>query len=76
MKSAFLEAITLGKKVVIDASAVERISTPCIQVLLSAVKTMDEKGLEFSLFSPTEVFVDAFNDLGLFPVLMKWKVEN
>jgi two-component system chemotaxis response regulator CheY len=45
----------------LDASAVKSITTPCIQVILSAVKTGDD----VSVISPSEEFVRAFADLGV-----------
>lgn len=76
LKETFLEALPIGKEVVIDASRVDRMSTPCIQVLLSAAKTMTENDQAFALRQPSEEFVTAFNELGLFPVLMKWKIQT
>ena len=66
----------MGKKVVVDASGVSRMSTPCIQILIAAAHTMDEEGRAYALYKPTDDFVSAFDDLGLFPVLMKWKIET
>ena len=76
LRDSLLEASASGRKVVIDASAVERLSTPCIQVILAAGRSFKEQGLEYSLFSPSETFVSAFDDLGLFAALMEWKVET
>lgn len=75
-RESFVAAISFQKKIVIDASGVERMSTPCVQVILAARKAIEEAGLECALYQPSEVFVDAFNELGLFPELMKWKVET
>lgn len=73
---AFREAVEHGGELVIDASMVERMSTPCIQILLAATAELETKGVPFSLFGPTDAFIEAFDDLGLFPVLMKWKVTS
>ena len=74
-KDALIEAMEHGKKVTLDASDVQRMSTACVQVFVAAGKTLEEAGLERALYKPTEAVVDAFNELGLFPELMKWKVE-
>lgn len=71
---AFRQAADHGGELVIDCSMVERISTPCVQILLAAAKEMESRNVPFSLKAPTDTFVQAFDDLGLFPVLMKWKV--
>ena len=74
-KDVLIEAIEHQKKIILDASEVQRMSTACVQVFVSAGKTMEEAGLERALYKPTDAVVDAFNELGLFPELMKWKVE-
>jgi len=76
LKQTFLEALEAGKPVTIDATMVERIFTPCIQVILAATEAFEEKELEFSFKTPTEAFVSAFDELGLFPTMMKWKVVS
>jgi anti-anti-sigma factor len=74
LKQSFQEVIAKGKIAIIDARRVGQISTPCIQVILSAVKTMERDGVDFALFRPSEEFAAAFESMGLFPTLMKWKV--
>lgn len=74
LKVCLLEAVALAKPLVIDAAQVERLSTPCIQVLVAAGTALQEAGIGFSLHRPSEAFADAFNDLGLFSVLMRWDI--
>lgn len=73
---SFHEILAKGGKVVIDAGAVERLSTPCIQILLSAAQQMEQNGIPFVLKAPSDAFVSAFDDLGLFSFLMKWPVQT
>jgi chemotaxis protein CheX len=73
---SFHEILAQGGRVVIDASVVERLSTPCVQILLSAAKHMEEHGIPFVVKSPSDAFVSAFDDLGLFSFLMKWPVQT
>lgn len=73
---AMQEAAGSGAKVVVDASVVDRLSTPCVQVLLSGLQQMEEAGTPFVIKSPTDAFVSAFDDLGLFSYLMKWPVQT
>lgn len=64
-----------SKKVVqisIDSSRVQRLTTPCVQVLISAAKTCEGKGVKFILSNPSEVVQKVFNDLGLSGQLSKW----
>lgn len=73
---SFHEIMATGGKVVIDASAVERLSTPCVQILLSAAQHMEQHGIPFVVKAPSDAFVSAFDDLGLFSFLMKWPVQT
>ncbi|HLT77053.1 MAG TPA: STAS domain-containing protein [Ferrovibrio sp.] len=72
----FHEALGHNGKIVIDASAVDRLSTPCVQILLSAAQHMEQHNIPFVIRSPSDAFVTAFDDLGLFSFLMKWPVET
>lgn len=65
-----------GSKMVVDASAVDRLSTPCVQVLIAGLQHMEQNGTPFVIKSPSDAFVSAFDDLGLFSYLMKWPVET
>lgn len=73
---SFHEIMVQGGKVVVDASAVDRLSTPCVQILLSAAQHMEQHGIPFVIKSPSDAFVSAFDDLGLFSFLMKWPVQT
>lgn len=49
----------------IDAAAVGRIDTPCIQVLLAAARLWREDGVALSLTGRSQTFNDNFATLGL-----------
>ncbi len=57
--------------VILDASAVDRMSTPCAQVLLAAGRT---PGGAFKIINASDVFRTALADLGLQPEFSKWMV--
>jgi len=76
LRAYLLGLLPLGKSIALDASQVERMSTPCVQVILAAAKSFEEKNIDFSLSKPTQTFVNAFDDLGLFSVLLNWKIET
>lgn len=76
LKEALLYARSLNKKLVLDGSDVEQLSTPAIQLILAAQVELSEAGFEAVLLRPSEEFASAFDDLGLFSALMKWKVES
>ena len=72
LKERLIEAVDRDVAVVIDASSVERLTTPCVQVLVAAAQSLagQDKGLMFK--DPSEAFVSAFSDLGLEDVLQQW----
>ena len=45
----------------VDASGVEVLTVPCIQIILSALQTYDEMSIEH----PSEEYINAFQDLGI-----------
>lgn len=49
----------------LDASAVERVSTPCLQVLAAAASSARKRGIAFRLEGASAVLVEAISDLGL-----------
>lgn len=51
--------------IVVDGSQVERISTPCAQILLAALNAARSQGLSLELRSPSPSLADALTDLGL-----------
>jgi chemotaxis protein CheX len=58
--------------VVLDASAVERMSTPCAQVLLAAGRAAGPAGTAFKITNPSTVFRTALADLGLWAEFSNW----
>jgi anti-anti-sigma regulatory factor len=75
LRDGLQKALKRGKPVVIDAAQVDRLSTPCIQVLLAASKSAEAGGGRIVLAQASDAFVAAFGDLGLFASLMSWQVE-
>jgi anti-anti-sigma factor len=76
LKDALAEALERGLPVVVDASDVARLSTACIQVLIAGGRATADAGRAFIVIRPSEALVAAFDDMGLFPVMMKWKIET
>jgi anti-anti-sigma regulatory factor len=60
--------------VVLDASAVERMSTPCAQVLLATGYAADSAGISLQFINPSDVFRGALTDLGLQSQFSKWMI--
>ena len=59
--SAFLHVLTAGQPLRLDASEVETLTLPCIQVILAAIRTYGQVTIE----NPSVGFSSAFADLGL-----------
>ena len=53
-----------GKNLTLDASNVEHLGASCLQVLLSAMKTWREGGLDFEITNTSEQFEECLGRLG------------
>ncbi len=60
----------------VDASEVEKMSTPIILALVSALNTRAELSPPLTVINPSTPFVDAFTDIGLFQELMKMEFAS
>lgn len=60
-----LRGLLLDGAVRVDGSQVERISTPCLQVIAAAVTASRAMGREPALINPSPVMLGAIADLGL-----------
>lgn len=65
LKSRLQEALTKGEDIVIDASAVQRVTTPCLQVLASVMKLRGTGGPSARLQNIPEAFAETVRMLGL-----------
>jgi chemotaxis protein CheX len=61
-----------GNAVILDAAAVERMSTPCAQVLLAAGRASTSAGVSFRILNASTVFRTALADLGLERAFTDW----
>ncbi|MBY0431386.1 MAG: STAS domain-containing protein [Rhodospirillales bacterium] len=73
VKAQMEKAAAQASRVLVDASQVEHLGTAGAQLVLALAK---RQGDAFALKSPSAPFVQAFEDLGLFPVLMSWTIEE
>lgn len=51
--------------VTLDASRIERITTPCIQLLLAFVRTVNQSKAQCAIVQPSAAFIAACSDLGI-----------
>jgi chemotaxis protein CheX len=58
----------------LDASAVERMSTPCAQVLLATGRTAASSGASFKILNASAVFRTALAELGLQSEFDNWMI--
>ena len=68
LKAVLVEALDLGKGLVVDAGEVQRISTPCLQVLAAAAKSFalaGEASLALVISEASEAFSDAVTTLAI-----------
>ena len=54
-----------GSNVVIDASAVERVGTLCVQVIMAAARTWDEDKLSFTFSKVSDAFQKTMQVIGM-----------
>jgi len=75
LKLAFLEQLHKDGDLVIDGSDVERVSTPCIEVLVAASSAFGEGGRNFVLDQPSPPLCDALEALGLADRIELWRAS-
>eukprot|EP01036_Dinobryon_divergens_P008139 gene8139-10877_t len=64
LKYLLLPAIESGRPVIIDASAVEKLPMPALQVILSAAATLQARSTGLIIRNATFTFTQAFEALG------------
>jgi chemotaxis protein CheX len=69
------ECVQKASHVEIDGQDVERLSTPCVQVLLAAAKAMADKGGRFLVKNVSSGFERGMKDLGLEEYLLNWSTN-
>ena len=60
--------------VTMDAAGVDRLSTPCVQVLLAAGRAAASANVSFRILNASEVFRTAVAELGLKSQFSNWMV--
>ncbi len=73
---AFLVENNKNPCLALDASGVEVITTPGVQMIIALGKILERHSGKLEINNPTEVFVKAFETLGLRHLLQKWSVNN
>ncbi len=61
-----------GAEITLQGGGVRRITSPCVQVMLSAAKTLAGRGGKLIVQQPSAALCDAMRDLGLEANLKEW----
>ncbi len=65
LRLGFLDCLTKNKTIKIMAGDVERITTPCLQVLFAMKNKTAEQDIKFLIPEMSEAFQNALKDVGL-----------
>lgn len=66
LKERLLQALAAGTSVTVDASAVQRVSSPCLQVLVAGTQSFAKAGgTSLTIADPSEAFRETVSVLGL-----------
>jgi chemotaxis protein CheX len=69
---ALRSALERQTPVVIDAAAVEEVSTPCAQALTAAAASFAGANVALAFRRPSDAFIAAFSRIGLYAAMMQW----
>ena len=71
-----VRALPEGAKLELEASSVDEMSTAFVLAVVSSARKLAEGGSGLAIAAPSEPFVDAFSELGLFQDLMKMEFRQ
>ena len=70
LKKTLQDALAKGDGLAVDAGAVSRVTSPCLQVLAAGVRTFTESGGPgLEIVAASDAFRDTASGLGLAPML-------
>lgn len=70
LKQKLEQALASGNGIIVDASAVQRISSPCLQVLVAGVNAFaNAGGTSLTIENPSDAFRETVSVLGLMNAL-------
>ena len=65
LKAQIVEGLAVGKSMSIDGSGVQRISSPCLQVLVAGMNAFTASGAPFVIVGPSSALLETITTLGL-----------
>jgi anti-anti-sigma regulatory factor len=69
---ALRSALDRQAPVVVDAAAVEEMSTPCAQALAAAAASFAGANVALAFRQPSDAFIAAISRIGLYAAMMQW----
>ncbi|PCI62259.1 MAG: hypothetical protein COB37_07270 [Kordiimonadales bacterium] len=75
LKFKLLDMVHHEGDLTLDGREVERVSTPCIEIMVAAESAFYESGRKLRIFEPSNTLSDAFKSLGLVAEIEKWSVS-
>jgi len=72
LRQALLQALDRQQDVILSGDKVSQVSTPAVQVILAAARSLEGAGLSFSMQVPSPALSRAFADLGLAAEFQNW----
>ncbi len=76
LHAALADATDRGLPLVVDASAIEYLTTPAVQLLIVAGRQLAASEMAMAIRTPTSEFLNALHDLGIDPVEQGWDLEG
>lgn len=76
LKDRVVSILDAEEALVIDASEVSRITTPCVQIIIAASKELQTNDNDLKLVASSSVFDDAMRDLGFESFLNNWRASD
>jgi chemotaxis protein CheX len=73
--SQMREGVAGHKNLSLNAQNVERLSTPCVQIMLSAAAEIENKGGRFTVENISKGFERSMRELGLSDHLKNWSAN-
>lgn len=61
---SLVECLSSGKKIILIADQVDRITTPCLQMIFSLLSSVGRSGVEIEIQDQSAAFTKALDDLG------------
>jgi len=75
LKNDLLKLLHADGDLLVDGSEVERVSTPCIEVLVAAAAAFGEGGRSFEISEPSPPLCESFEAVGLADRIELWRAS-